>query len=89
MLATPSFPKISAVGKRILATGGLHAGSGPLRAGLRNPTEKDVPISHRDCCWTPRREKVFGPAPLASTEVVEIGGERRAGATVGRTEKQP
>ena len=63
VLAVLSFPKISAVGKRNLATGGLTPGASP-RSGRVFSTRRriDVPFSVLASYRTPRREKVFGAA---------------------------
>src|SRR5512144_422369 len=62
-VAAPSFPKISAVGKRNLATGGLTPVPAPSGRVCATRRRIAVSFSVHASCWTPRREKVFGAAP--------------------------
>ena len=59
----PSFPKIRPEGKRILATGGLTPVPAPSGRVFLTRRRINVSFSDRASHWTPRREKVFGPAP--------------------------
>jgi Helix-turn-helix domain len=62
-MAIASFPKIRAVGKRNLATGGLAPLSAPSGRVLPARRRINVSFSVHGSCRMSRREKVFGQAP--------------------------